>query len=387
MEIARIFDRSVRKPLLRVLLVAGLVWGFTGQAATLIVDNDVSHDGGHFVTIQDALNAAVAGDTIMVLPSQVSYSGASIGKSVTIMGPGFGGRSVIGPFQDLHAEVGSLKILGGVSNVIITGLKLGVVSIEGERTGRTENGNTVVPGSRFVSDILIIRNWFVGGDDSISLTGNSNGTLNRLVVVNNDIRGDIGFGGDSYVLRWTTESFFFNNRIWGRLKFSDVGIGNPRGESSIVDNYAVIENNIITGGVELGKGRFRNNIVMASSIYNRATTVSQNVFIGEWPTRYDNFFWGTQLDPPYIPGVNRLAPAIEDVLKMEGNWWQFWELTEESPARGYASDGGDVGVFGGLHPWDREQMPPIPYISEFRAPVLVNQGQPIRVEVEIDLNN
>lgn len=388
-------SRSKSKLTKLFLSVVGLCTSLTGQTSTLIVDNDITRSGGHFQTIQEAINAADSGDTIMVMPSQLEYGRATIGKSITIMGPGFGGRSLIGPFQDMDATVSGFLIMGGTSEVTINGL---VVSgnISFDPLIRIQNpdpdGTATItkPGTDIISDILITRNWFTNDRTCLGLNSSAwpGNFLRRLIVVNNDIKGNIAFGGDAYVTGWKSEIFLLNNRIRGRLQFSDVGIGNPRGNSSTVDNYAIIENNLITGGVELGKGRFRNNIVTTSTIYNRASTVSHNVFVGEdWPSRYDTFFWGTQLDPPYIPGQNLLVPELTDLMVWEGNWWHNWELVDNSPARGYASDGGDIGLFGGQHPWDREQMPNIPYISEFQAPVVVNQGQPIRVEVEVKLND
>lgn len=378
--------------------VLGFCAALTGQAATLIVDNDVTHAGGHFQSIQEAVNAAAPGDTIMVMPSQLQYGRATIQKSLTIMGPGWGGRSVAGPFQDMNARVGGFSIMGGASNITITGLEVTAsITFSGARQIPDPSGDRAFitePGSSVVSDVLITRNWLSADKEALKLIDPySDSVLKRLLLVNNYISeplSSIAFGGNAWISRWSTEIFILNNRIHGALKLSKGGDGTGPTliTQSDVQNYAVVEGNILTGRIELGAGIFRNNVVRITAMLNNASTVSRNVFVDQFPEAYDSYnSGGRQLIPPYLPDENLLAPSIEDVLVWKGGLWRSWELTENSPARGYATDGGDVGLFGGLHPWDREQMPPIPYISEFRAPVVVNQGSPIRVQVEVKLND
>lgn len=361
-----------------------------------IVDNNLANNAAHFQSVQEAVNAASPGDTILLTPSLESYGRATIDRSITLIGPGFGGQELVGPFQATPATVGYVEIRGGVSNVAIMGVTFSAstgIGFTGARQIQSSNpdgsGTVTItePGSDLTTNILIYRNHFVGEDNLKLYSGYGSSHMKNLFVINNYMKGDIVFGGDGYIMQWTAQCFVLNNRITGRIQMTTAGSGNYKGESSDVAIDAVIENNLITGWVELGSGRFRNNIYDQNSIHNSGSIVENNIFVGEWPEQNDEY-WGPK-EPSPSREKNRLANTMGDVMQWGSGvpWWENWVLTENSPAKGYGTDGTDAGIFGGFQPWDTEQMPPIPYIKEFRAPALVNQGQPVKVEVEVRVND
>ena len=70
-------------------LVTGLtLYGGAVHATTLLVDNNMLHDAD-YRTLQDAVDAASEGDTIILAGSSTRYGNATISKRLNIYGNGY----------------------------------------------------------------------------------------------------------------------------------------------------------------------------------------------------------------------------------------------------------------------------------------------------------
>lgn len=82
------------KSILAIVLGLGFVFGFMASAyGEVLTVPDPAHQPNPIVTIQDAVNAANPGDTIMVMPG--TYSGAFISKEVELIGSGTDQTTII----------------------------------------------------------------------------------------------------------------------------------------------------------------------------------------------------------------------------------------------------------------------------------------------------
>lgn len=86
------YSMNPKITLILSLLVGGAVH-FGATAATLIVDNDISHVAPEGSTIyrtaQSAHDAATAGDTIIFMGSAISYGPLILSKPLKLIGPGY----------------------------------------------------------------------------------------------------------------------------------------------------------------------------------------------------------------------------------------------------------------------------------------------------------
>ena len=165
---------------------------------------------GGFATIQAAVDAAVAGDTIIVGPG--TFAGATIGKELTIIGQGAGQTTITSPGSTGFLLSGNIDGTAGDAH--------GTVTIQ----GFTFAGNTVGVG-----------------------VANSATLLDHLVVANSDFTGNtihgVGTGSGAFGVHAVdiTDSTFEQN-----------GNGNLNGDGDIVlfgfTGNALIKNVTIAGG-------------------------------------------------------------------------------------------------------------------------------------------
>ena len=165
------------------------------QAATLLVDNNPHHQAD-YTTLQAAIDAASAGDTILVGPSysNTSYGAGLVEKQLFIYGTGYllkenGFNNIDFPSR---TDAIILKIKKDVSNnpvsnpsgTVITGLKAGSISITNVHSPDYVNGTNVI------ANVVISRNrtslYVDSGDtwDNNDYTSNLHVTNNYLSTLN-----------------------------------------------------------------------------------------------------------------------------------------------------------------------------------------------------------
>lgn len=237
-----------------LLLLLAISVTYTLSADIIVVDNTPG-TGAPYTTLQSAINAASAGDTIMIQPSAISYGNVNVNKSLTLLGPGFYEQT------GKNATVGTITLQTGSSNTTITGLSLG--GIEGGLF-------------HLVDSVTISRNYFFGSHFVRSTYGNNFGIVthaNDWVIEGNVMVESNACGGciliDQRSAQFNTNWVIKNNlmitrggsnnntRLFSNLNVSTLVyyniiihrnpgyiFGGPVGSWGVASNDVVLQNNI-----------------------------------------------------------------------------------------------------------------------------------------------
>ncbi len=346
------------------ILAAALLFATITQATIRTVSNFPSNVA-QFNTLQAAVNASAAGDTILVHGSPTDYAGCILDKKLTILGPGFSPNKQL-PFT---ASVGRIDLNDGSANTEIQGL--------------------VSAGAIFVNhpnviNIRIIRNKFylsgfvcyVGGSgfvfegnyfhsSVIAFFSYNGGTYSNIVIQNNLFMDRVvsymfdGFGSNC------TNVLFDHNIIngnGGSLTF--------RGPSS----FLTFTNNIFvnTNPGYVSSSTFNNNITFNCS-NNNIWNVSGNVNSGGNVENQD-----PQMVAQAIVNAGIDNPIADFTIAA-------------GPANNAASDGKDMGllfdVTGSLN-WTNSRMASLPYINTMNITTpTVAPGGNVEVNVQAKISN
>lgn len=361
-------------------LVVAAFWMGTAYGTIRVADNTLNAPTGDnvFSSLQDAIDEAVAGDIIQVIPSPTSYGDVTINKRLTVYGVG------LNPDKDLPltSTVGTITLgrhtiyQTDASGTIVSGLVASGVSFSG--------GSGVT-----LSNIIIERCRFAGSYIRIS-----SGSVDNLRIRNCIIaipfnpyqgRATIGLAGATSVV--ITNNVFYS---------VDKGIE--------VDNNTFISNNIFLASANSNRPVF---------YYIRDCTVANNIFYGAMPTASssskrnifnNNLTFGTNAndlppdplppDPDANTGADNLVganPSFEDFPLEGSDTFDFsydFRLKAGSQAIGAGTDGTDIGIFGGSNPLDSlpHVVPSLPLIQKLNASSVVRQGGDLNVTVKAKSN-
>ncbi len=342
------------------------------EPKTWIVDKDPSNASARFPDLQTAVNETRSGDTILLMPSAQSYGDATINKSLTILGGGFGGGDVLSLARHKSSITGVINIAPGTSDVVLSGLTIARVSF-------------LAGGG--ISNILLFRNhvfsFVMNSNFHTSIFFTENSQVNGVYLINNWIDHGI-------TSRWKAgiveNVYILNNVVNSHIRLHM--------ETS---SHAIIKNNVfpsINSSLWIQSGVFAFNIIHREQDINWREPWGQtylpnmrrqgNLYAGALPKYIEG---DTSFTPLPLENGEVFAKQFSDVVALEGKWWEQFVLTADSPAKGLSADGSDAGIFGGDYPWDTEQMPPFPFVTDLVAPAVVTQGLPMRIEVEVQTNN
>ncbi|MDQ3002266.1 MAG: right-handed parallel beta-helix repeat-containing protein [Fibrobacterota bacterium] len=246
------------------------------QAKTLTV----AKSGGQYATVQAGLNAATAGDTVLVTPG-IYNEGVSFGKSGTAAGPitllgqkgaildgtGVGAEELVSIDSKSHVrvmgfEIRNLKksgvpigisISGGGSHIEIRGNHVHhIENANGNAHGIAAYGNSSTPISNLVVDGNEISDCKLGQSESMVLNGN----VTDFVVSNNVVHDNDNIGIDFIGFEGTGPSgqdqarngLCFGNRVYNISSATNPTYGGERSADGIyVDGGRdiVIERNTV----------------------------------------------------------------------------------------------------------------------------------------------
>jgi len=292
------------------------VLGFTAitaNAKSWRINSDVTKNAD-FTDINAAMSSAevAAGDTLYLDPGCLLTDNQTVSKRVTIVGSGYLRRSA--PHQGatisgaLYLTAANAKIEG----VTMTGdvyIRAQYVTIERCRATSYLGLNTGVN-----AQYATIRQCY----------------LNRIS----------GHGSTStYSAYWTIEN---NIILRTSTSHSVERLNNP----TIRNNYILYNytSNSYYSIAEIQGGIITNNIIFNKNTKNNVwanvtdAVITHNVTSSAEKTNYP--------DNIYLDNNDETA-----VFKMEGTNDQQYQLKDDSPAKGYATDGGDCGPYSGTHPY------------------------------------
>jgi hypothetical protein len=324
----------------------------SASAQTIFIANsNAGAQGGTNVftganAINDALAAAATGDVIYVIPSGTVYNSVSVNKAVSIIGGGFNRDQAGGNASTVN------NISVSSDNVRFSGLV-------------TANLAFAAANSNIMIDKCRIR------------TIASSGFTLANVIIQNCILGEVpGIG--NVAIAFTTFCSgvkIFNNIIYGTSTFSGAISGL---------NAALIENNVF-----LGTGPMC-NVATNCSIRN-------NIFFGVSPSgatmsdndQQNNLSYSAA-DNTFRTGngntstnniVNQNPMFVNFVNGSSFDFTFDLSLQPGSPAIGAGVGGTDMGIFGGLNPFDIYGTP-LPIVKSISAPNTVPQGTNLNVRIQ-----
>ena len=304
-----------------------------------INNDDASAD---YADLDEAVNDninVVSGDTLYLEGSAIEYSGATLTKRLTIMGPGyFLAENPQTPANTSSAIIGERLIFSSGSE----GSKL--MGVEFDGVSNRPNIN--------VSNITVMRCRLPSGVVFFRAASGARIIQNYLESI---------YPSTSNV----TDLIIQNNIFTGFVDLDDAAV-------------SICENNVFTAeGLFMNASFFRNNILTVSNLnIDRVDVISSNFQNNLAPNGEFGMDNGNQ------------TVSIEDVFigPDEGSTDGQWQLKEGSPAIGAGVDGVDCGAFGGNNPYVLSGLPNIPIIYDLRTEGIGDAETGLPVQIKVKMN-
>ena len=332
----------MKKFRLILFLLLAAAWGV--EAATITVSNDPDNPG-QYDDLQAAVDAASAGDTIIINKGYYRES-INLMKKLVFIGPGIASVERLGSICSGCARLDRFTIRKEASGSSFIGVDAGF-SIQND-----------------VDDILI-ENCNI---DRISLNNNNDNNQQNILVSNSLISSRI------YLYRSGSEqnNFIFSNNI---IQVADI-----TGDNSLTDieGRVIFKNNIfLQNGTELFdriKGLVLENNIFYSAepqgcnqctfLHNLTFDNDNNNLIGEASENPNSVGEGNIIgqDPKFV-NINQITFTNQN----------DYNLQSGSPAIGAGKDGTDIGIYGGSYPWNIEVATIVPVVTSLTIPVGVVQ--------------
>jgi len=295
-----------------------------------------------FQTINAAVQSVevIAGDTLHIEASEDTYGDASITKRLVLIGTGFKlGANPGNPGLQANSNMSTVNAitLGDLADgSVICGLRFA-----------SSGGGLIL---QAVENITVMRCFF----DAYPLAFDGAFSQSNITIKQCYFTGSI-YEEDQGTAQSISLITIANNIIGGNILFDDAG-----------DTFSaiVITNNIFTGGNSAFRGTtFQNNV-----LYNSGTSVS----VGTDNSFLNNIAAGTIAWDLADENVNQVVMSNEFIGT--GSDDMRFQLQSGSNYDDHATDGGQVGIFGGPYPWKPSGIPNIPTIYDLDVPATVLQG-------------
>jgi hypothetical protein len=301
--------------------------------------------------IINAVAAASNGDIIYVVPSSVTYSGPSLnGKSVTIIGGGFNPdkpNGVTSTLTGIYANANNWRVSGLVFNSEIN-----------------------IPGS--FSNIMIDKCYIKGG-----LTDGSGGSAKGNLIIQNCLITVATNGAQGlYVGVGSTSVRISNNIIYV-----------TSGPAFRNLNGATLEHNLVVGSS--GSSTLAFNTVTSCEIRNNifygvrpigTTTFTDNVFQNNLSFGASDNTFATTNGNSHVNSLEGVDPLFTN-FPLSGSFSFSYDPHPGAPAIGAGLNGTDIGLFGGLTPYDIYGTS-LPLVQSVEAPGSHAQGTNMTIRVQ-----
>lgn len=330
---------------LSLLFALMLMFSF-GFATIINVDNNPNRPSGYYASMPLAINTAVAGDTLYVYPSNISYGTITITKKLHLFGAGYSGTTgAESQINYLYLDT-TTSPASNPSGTTIQGFKI----------------NRLYAQKPNIVNIVVAGNYIAS---YLNLSTNCSGWL----ITNNYIGNRISVNNNS--------SIIISNNVFN----SGYGIYTSNSPS------VVISHNLFMSWLYFNtvyNARISDNIFICSS-NTSSTSMAHNTFI-------NNISWRSALNPYPLPPESNTGsgnksnqdPKFETALS-SGNFdnTKDYQLKSISPGKNAATDGSDIGIYGGSTPFVWGGAFSIPKITttNITNPV-INLSTPINVNVK-----
>lgn len=296
--------------------------------------------------ITSAVAAAVSGDIIYVVPSNVTYNSLSVHKALTIIGGGFNPEQAGGvatTISSISVSSSQVRLSGLVTQSIYISSTYSNIMID---KCRVNNVAAATPSS----SNIIIQNSILGETGGPSQTAISLQTGSGGIKISNNIIYATGFG----VAISTLNAATIENNLF---------VGSASAFNAVAN--CSIKNNIFFGLTPADNGTLVGN--------DQQHNISYNTSNNNFPTSNGS------------TSTNNIAnqnPAFTNFsIGPTFNFNHDISLQIGSPAIGSGLGGTDMGVFGGLNPFDVYGTP-LPIVTSIAAPNTVPQGSNLNVQIK-----
>jgi len=297
-----------------------------------------------FTSVQAAHDAAnvLAGDTIHLEPSMVSYGSLTSTKKLIILGPGY--------FLNLNTNQQANPVTATIENFTLNAGSNGTVI-----SGLTIAGNNTIS----TGNVMIMRNKIAG---NISLSVNN--TYSNILISGNYMSNSVTWQG-AIGADLITNVLIFNNYIYL--------ISLPVPFSGVIANNVIFHHSSSTYNFTI-----KNNIC--------TQTDNSPYFNGDYNSIKNNIC-ASQAGLPAGNGNQIEVPMSTVFVGATGQSTDGqWQLKEGSPAKGAGLSGEDCEMFGGNTPYHLSGLPNIPSIYKLSAPSFSN-GNTLPVTISVKTNN
>jgi hypothetical protein len=349
-----------------ILLTTACAWAQT----TRIVNNNPGATPGVNVytgatALQTAINDAVTGDIIHIVPGTVSNGNVTItDKALTLLGVGLNPQKGVGT----RSLVGDITINGVTSS----GSRFSGVHFLRFLPG---TDNTPI---HTISNLLVENCQF----NSVQMFNNGN-AVGNLIVRNCVINSHQGFssGPQAFELFITSGVLITNNIIRGH----HTSAGTIHGDG------LTIQNNLIYGNGSTGYVFINlDNSIVQNNIFARISPATGPVISNTGNTFFNNIVFGSA-DNTFTNGANGNSsvghiiadPLLTNVPSSSSDWIYTYNinLSTGSPAINAGLDGTNIGPTGGMIPFDPEGTL-LPLIESINMPAIVTKGIDLQVNVK-----
>jgi len=334
--------------------IAALMLLSTLTSATTITVSNRQDSPGQFEDLQEALNNAFNGDTILVAGSPTSYGLVEVRRQVTIIGDGY---------NRLPSPENNFYYPDGYNSIALFDIRASNVYISGFKTEINLNAEDA-NGAELIN-ITIERCWIDDSNDQgatfFDFTGISSGqeyaNIENIKFINNIIGdgGDIRFSG-----RIELNSLVFSNNIFFNIRF--------------IHTQDLINTNTI---LFTHNNFFRNSSFPESFISSNFTLGFTDMIIRDNIFYKTNPFGGFQCayihnllfvpdntnisfpEEEHVDANNKFTqPDFEDYTENSLSFFGHnFNLAPNSEALDAASDSTDIGITGGAYPFDVGDTP------------------------------
>lgn len=314
------------KPLTLLFLVF-LTWN--QLSAAILTVNNSNPSPGQYSDLQVAIDAAQAGDTLLIHRSATSYGNATITKRLTLIGEG-----ALPNKTPLNAStLGNITLTYNTSNLEhaskskLIGLNIVTLNINEKSTDLNYSCDSIIVSYCKISG-LNPKNKSFGIQIEYSIINLiSGGSLNNWKLSNNIIYSINSLNSDGSNNLLINNLFFFRIMMMGGVAVNNIFYS--ASTPSFVQNCKniIFSNNIMGGG---------------ATIFNPSDyTINGNNSI-------NNQF---NVDPLFINPVSfSVLNTYTHTVPAAGPFANF-HLQAGSPAIGAGTDGTDLGIYGGASPW------------------------------------
>jgi hypothetical protein len=308
--------------------LAALGLFFNSNATVWTVSNDINSPG-QFTSAQAAHDAASTGDTLYIHATATSYGELNVKKPLVIIGEGALPNKAVqynSYFSNINMTYSDSPI-SSANGTKIFGLRIDYLTFIDECNG-----------CYYISNFEIARNLI----QNLHATYRVNNALIYQNVISN-------FTGQYF-------SLVFTNNI-----VQSIGLDNNNGSNNLISNN-IIENGISARGAIVSNNIFYKSTaggVIDNDNNNKDLTWTNNLFYAGVTFAIGDIVFGTNtgtgnilnVNPSFILGVLPSTLIGYNFSTPVNGPFANYHLQAASQGKNYGTDGTDIGIYGGEHPW------------------------------------